>query len=65
MREITKRWLISVSSSKGGWSKEQLALLGIAWPPSRYWFKRIEGRLIKEDIARKIEDLGRRETLFP
>jgi hypothetical protein len=60
MRKITKGWLISVSShhSGSGWTKEQLALLGIEWPPKKNWVQQIEGRLLEEDTARRIEDLG-------
>lgn len=29
--------ILSLKSSNGGWSKESLALLGVAWPPPKGW----------------------------
>ncbi|WP_234086828.1 GIY-YIG nuclease family protein [Azonexus sp. R2A61] len=47
--EITEELLAAGASARGGFSKQQLALLGIEWPPSRGWKQAIVGRSIPED----------------
>lgn len=38
-------------SAAGGFSKAQLSLLGIAWPPAAGWKKQIIGQQITEEAA--------------
>ncbi len=51
-------------SGNGGWSKKQLALLGIAWPPQKGWRRAVNGlKLTKSDadlfVALKGAHLGK------
>lgn len=48
---ITRQFIDLGASGKCGWTKEQLALLGIVWPPARGWSRRIVGTEIEEAIA--------------
>ena len=40
-RKITRGWLKRHRSRGGGWTKEQLAILGIVWPPPKGWLKAV------------------------
>jgi hypothetical protein len=40
---ITPELLEAGKSSRGGWSKAQLAILGVAWPPAAGWKARVIG----------------------
>jgi len=48
---ITRQLLASGASRNGGWSKEQLGLLGVTWPPKRGWVRRIVGKWIDEEAV--------------
>lgn len=41
--KLTRELINKGESSNGGWSKKQLALLGIDWPPEPGWPLRLEG----------------------
>lgn len=52
------RSLIECGRSKhGGWSRAQLGLLGIEWPPESGWIKSVIGKEISEDVAKSFIDL--------
>ena len=34
--------------ASGGWSKAQLAVLGVSWPPSKGWIERLVGQEITD-----------------
>ena len=50
---ITDDLIESGKSAAGGYSKAQLALLGVAWPPVSGWKKDVIGRQITSDAAAK------------
>jgi hypothetical protein len=35
--KLTKKQIMDGSSNNGGWSKPQLAILGVEWPPQQGW----------------------------
>jgi hypothetical protein len=47
MRKITKEEIESKKTERGGYTKKQLALWGISWPPPKGW----KAKLIKDDIT--------------
>ena len=49
----------SGESGNGGWNKQQLAVLGINWPPYRGWRKCIIGKSISDSDAKKFIELKR------
>ncbi len=51
MVRITNRLIKDGASMNGGWSEEQLALLGVSWPPKKGWKGRIIGRWISAEQA--------------
>lgn len=43
---ITKAWIESGMSDTGGYNRDQLALIGVAWPPLEGWKQRSVGKQI-------------------
>ena len=56
---VTLEWLKSHATKKGGWTRQQLDLLQIQWPPRKGWLKATVGLNISDDAARRFEVLGR------
>ena len=48
---ITHQLIESGMSDMGGWSRNQLALIGVPWPPKRGWKSRIVGNDISDSSA--------------
>jgi hypothetical protein len=48
---VTADLLAAGQSDRGGWSKAQLALLGVPWPPPAGWKTTAMGRLIPRAVA--------------
>lgn len=48
---LTADWLHAQATKGDGWTKAQLALLGIAWPPPGGWLKRSIGTEIDDATA--------------
>ena len=55
--KITEEFIEKIASPRGGWNRPQLALLGVDWPPERGWKRRILGKEISEETAKRLEDL--------
>ena len=55
---ITHQFIEDGMSGKGGWTAEQLSLLGISWPPSKGWKHMVVGSRIDDSCARKFLELG-------
>lgn len=49
--KITQQLIEQGQSGAGGWNREQLAVLGIPWPPRHGWRQRIDGRDISVEDA--------------
>jgi hypothetical protein len=72
MVTITDDLIESGKSVAGGYSKAQLVLLGVAWPPVTGWKKQIIGSQITSDAAArfvagrggKVETQGKTGDLF-
>lgn len=48
---ITDELIEAGKSARGGWSREQLRLLGIPWPPPAGWKRKVLGARIRADSA--------------
>ena len=46
MQILTREMLNAGKSDAGGWSKKQLAIIGVAWPPPAGWQDRTIGKQI-------------------
>jgi hypothetical protein len=72
MVTITDELIESGKSAAGGYSKAQLAALGVAWPPISGWKSQIIGKQITSDAAarfvagrgEKAEERGKPADLF-
>jgi hypothetical protein len=62
---VTEELLEAGKSANGGWSKEQLALLGVAWPPASGWKNGIVGHRMPKASADKFVQLGHRGKTEP
>jgi len=49
--EITAQLIEEGRSPAGGWSKAQLALLGVEWPPVKGWKEAAIGKAVLEGSA--------------
>jgi hypothetical protein len=58
--KITDEFLEKIASGRGGWNRPQLALLGVDWPPAQGWKRKLIGKEISGETARRLEEL--RET---
>ena len=41
MFHVTREWIKENKTARGGWTKEQLAILGVHWPPVQGWIERV------------------------
>jgi len=57
--KITENWIKAHGTQRGGWTRAQLALIGVAWPPEKGWLSGAKGRVISDEAARKFEVLGK------
>ena len=48
----------SARTKNGGWTKETLQSLGVAWPPKKGWKKELVEKELREQIAQEIEKSG-------
>src|SRR5262249_38399497 len=62
---ITTELIEAGKSERGGWSRQQLACLGVAWPPAKGWKEDALGRLIRQAQAKTFLELkaGREEAV--
>jgi len=54
--KITKEWIKDNCTVKGGYTKLQLACIGIVWPPVSGWKTRAIGREITEEQRQNFEN---------
>lgn len=57
--KITNEWIRANTTRNGGYTKKQLELVGVAWPPITGWKKEISGREIDEAVAAEFEAIAR------
>jgi hypothetical protein len=54
---VTAELIEAGRSERGGWSKAQLALLGVPWPPPAGWKEVVVGRAIPRPDAKRFLQL--------
>jgi hypothetical protein len=54
---VTAELIAAGRSQRGGWSKAQLALLGVPWPPPAGWKGEVIGRAISKAAADRFVEL--------
>ena len=61
--KITPEWLKENRTKNGGYTKAQILLLGIKWPPKHGWLKAIIGDEISDDAAREFERIAKQDDV--
>jgi hypothetical protein len=56
---ITNDLIAAGMTGNGGWTRIQLALIGVSWPPPKGWRRRAIGRRIPKDDAERFVAIGR------
>jgi len=56
---LSNEFIEQGKSLAGGWSRDQLACLGIPWPPPKGWKKEAIGRVIPDTDAERFLALRR------
>lgn len=46
---ITKSLIENAKTENGGWTKYQLNLIGVDWPPHKDWIKKVIGKKITKE----------------
>jgi len=54
--EITEQWLMDNRTERGAWTRAQLKIIGVGWPPTNGWKKRVIGTLISDIEAKAFRD---------
>ena len=52
---VTESWLIEHQSKAGAWTADQLAAIGVAWPPAHGWKRTVIGKQISDDARARFE----------
>ncbi len=55
--EVTRQWIQAHQSGNGGWNRDQLASLGVKWPPSQGWIGRAVGIEISIQAKLRFEQM--------
>lgn len=54
MITLTRELILSARTKKGGFTRTQLELLGVKWPPRTPWLKRLVGTQINDKTWAKV-----------
>lgn len=57
MATITEQMLKAGKTQAGGWSRAQLQLLGVPWPPPKGWKKAALGKEVPDETANQFTQL--------
>ena len=49
--QITDQWLMDNRTKAGAWTRAQLAVIGVDWPPVHGWKQKVIGQVISESPA--------------
>lgn len=58
MFKITNRWLLEHRTKNGGYTKPQLALIGVDWPPVHGWKEKVIGTPLDNESRMTFEWLA-------
>ena len=51
MIQLTDDMIEAGRSEQDGWSREQLRLFGVSWPPAKHWKRRMAGSQFDERVV--------------
>jgi hypothetical protein len=55
---VTEQWLKQHATARGGYTKCQLEIIGVGWPPPTGWKARVVGNAIGAVDAKEFERLS-------
>lgn len=53
---VTEKWVHQHATGKGGYTRQQLAILGVSWPPKRGWIKRVTRKRLTLEQKTRFEN---------
>jgi hypothetical protein len=59
MHTVTFEWITKYQTKNGGYTRNQLALIGVDWPPVSGWKDRAVGLTIPDEDAEMFEYISR------
>ncbi len=51
--QLTRDHVAAAKSKSGGWTKKQLAAIGVSWPPAKGWADKVCGKEVSADALRQ------------
>lgn len=61
MHRVNKKWIHENKTKRGGFTKAQLAAIGVSWPPKAGWVERSSGKLITDEQKDIFESFSDKE----
>jgi hypothetical protein len=58
MHRVTIEWIQGNKTKAGGFKREQLAAIGVTWPPKQGWPARCAGKWITDEQKAKFESFA-------
>ena len=57
-RHLTDALIVEVATNRGAWTREQLGILGVPWPPPKGWRERLvaEKRTLTDDEVEELRE---------
>lgn len=62
---LTRELVLKGRSRRGGWTREQLKVLGVAWPPKSGWLDALEGKDIPDAVYQRFMGLQKDPPAAP
>lgn len=59
MKILTEKFLLDNRTKNLGYTKVQLELIGICWPPKKNWKKKVINKVFDENILNKFEEISK------
>lgn len=58
MHIVTNALIESVKTQRGAWTRRQLELLGVAWPPKKGWRHRSIGKVLTDEALAEMQAIS-------
>ena len=58
MITVDKKFIMNNRTARGAWTRAQLNIIGVDWPPAQGWIARVAGKQITESEAEEFKRLS-------
>lgn len=58
MIAVDKKFIMKYRTARGAWTRAQLNIIGVSWPPAQGWIARVTGKQITESEAEEFKRLS-------